>query len=226
MSLSHARGPLSGNPRGWFSAPMPDGVVYVEPHPRRIQAIVGDYVIIDTEEALLVHEPGKPLAYAFPLDVAGLLPQEPVPQAPGYVRVAWDAVDAWYEEGRRLVHYPPNPYHRVDCRQTTRTLRVEVGGAVLVDADLTVVLFETGIVPRLYVDRGRVRTDLLVPSDTVTYCNYKGYTTYWNAVVDGVTYPDVAWSYDDPLPESSLIKGMFSFEPANANVVAQVPGDD
>ena len=39
-----------------------------------------------------------------------------VAEAPGYVHVAWDAVDTWVEEGRALVHYPPNPYHRVDCR--------------------------------------------------------------------------------------------------------------
>ena len=39
MSLVTGRGPLSKDPAGWFSPPLPDGVVFVEPHPRRVQAL-------------------------------------------------------------------------------------------------------------------------------------------------------------------------------------------
>ncbi len=39
MSLVTGRGPLSKDPAGWFSPPLPDGVVFVEPHPRRVQAM-------------------------------------------------------------------------------------------------------------------------------------------------------------------------------------------
>jgi uncharacterized protein (DUF427 family) len=154
----------------------------------------------------------------------GTLPHEPEPEAPGYFRVPWDAVDTWFEEGRQLVFYPPNPYHRVDCRPTRRRLRVEVAGTALVDTDDTVILFETALAPRLYVDAMHVRTDLLRPSGTTTYCNYKGWTTYWSATIDGAIVDDVAWTYDDPLPESTRIKGHFSFDLARANVVAQLPG--
>ena len=38
MTLSHGRGPLSAHPAGHFSAPLPDNLVYVEPHPRRVVA--------------------------------------------------------------------------------------------------------------------------------------------------------------------------------------------
>ena len=223
MSLVAGHGPLSPHPAGWFSAPVPNGVVFVEPHPRRVQATRAGATVIDTERALMVHRAGRPLSYVFPADVVGDLPHEPEPEAPGYVRVPWDAVDTWFEEGRQLVFYPPNPYHRVDCRPTRRHLRVDVAGTTLVDTDDTVILFETALAPRLYVDPVHVRTDLLRPSDTTTYCNYKGWTTYWSAVVDGTIVPDVAWTYDDPLPESTRIKGHFSFELARANVVAQLP---
>src|SRR3954470_2560989 len=81
--------------------------------------------VIDTERAMLVHRPGQVLSFAFPADEVDGLPTEPEEEAPGYVRGPWDAGDAWVEEGRELVHYPPNPYHRVDCRPTTRRLRVE-----------------------------------------------------------------------------------------------------
>ena len=200
-------------------------MVYVEPHPRRIQAVRGEEIVLDTERALLVHRPGRALAYAFPADEVTDLPSEPEPEAPGYVQVPWDAVDTWFEEGRRLVHYPPNPYHRVDCRPTTRRLRVEVAGETLVDTDDTIILFETSVTTKLYVSPEHVRTDLLRRSDTTTWCNYKGRATYWSAVVDGTVVEDVAWSYEDPLPESTQVAGYLSFEPENAQVTADIPGD-
>jgi uncharacterized protein (DUF427 family) len=223
VSLTAARGPFGADPSGWFSAPVPSGVVYVEPHPRRIQGIVDGHSVIDTERALLVHRVGRPLTYAFPADEVGGLPSEPEPEAPGFVVVPWGAVDTWLEEGRALVHYPPNPYHRVDYRPTSRRLRVEVAGAVLVDTSDTIILFETSLAPKLYVDRGLVRAELLHRSATTTYCNYKGEATYWSATIGDTVVEDVAWSYEDPLPESILIEGYLSFDPTRVEVEAELP---
>ncbi|ORW46959.1 hypothetical protein AWB90_13395 [Mycobacterium paraense] len=219
MTLVAGRGPLSSDPAGRFSPAIPADVVYVEPHPRRVQAFKDGRPVIDTERALLVHRRGRPLSYAFPADAVGDLPAEPEPDAPGFVHVPWDAVDTWLEEGRELVHYPPNPYHRIDCRPTRRRLRVSVNGTALVDTDDTLILFETALAPRLYVDPKHVRTDLLRRSETSSYCNYKGFATYWSmGPVD-----DVAWSYDEPYPESLPIKGFLSFDEARADVTAQLP---
>ena len=223
MSLVAGRGPLSAEPAGWFSTPLPDDLVFVEPHPRRVQAVRDGRTVLDTERALLVHRKGRPLSYAFLVDEVGDLPHEPEPQAPGYVLVPWDAVDNWFEEGRQLVHYPPNPYHRVDCRPTDRALRVSVAGTALVDTIDTMIVFETALAPVLYVDRSQVRTDLLRRTETSTYCNYKGYATYWSAVIADTVVEDVAWSYDDPLPETLPIKGYFSFDAARADVAAELP---
>ncbi|BBZ46368.1 DUF427 domain-containing protein [Mycobacterium parmense] len=223
MTLAAGRGPISGDPAGRFVPALPAGVVYIEPHPRRVQAFRGGRAVIDTERALLVHRHGQPLGYAFPVDEVGELPSEPEPGAPGFVRVPWDAVDTWLEEGRVLVHYPPNPYHRIDCRPTRRHLRVSVAGMTLVDTPDTVILFETALEPRLYVDPAHVRTELLRRSDTSSYCNYKGYATYWTAVVGDTVIDDVAWSYPDPPPESLPVKGFLSFDSARADVRAELP---
>ncbi len=225
MSLVAGRGPLSQDPAGWFSFRLPDDVVYVEPHPRRVQAIINGRKVIDTERALIVHRRNRPLSYVFPADEVGDLPSEPEPEAPGYVHVPWDAVDTWFEEGRRLVHYPPNPYHRVDCRPTKRALRVTVNGTTLVDTVDTVIVFETALEPRLYVDPALVRTDLLRRTETSTYCNYKGVATYWAAVVEGSVVEDIAWSYDDPPPETLPIEGFLSFDAGRADVFAELPAD-
>jgi uncharacterized protein (DUF427 family) len=215
MTLVAGRGPLSTDPAGRFCPPVPADVVYIEPHPRRVQAFQDGRLVIDTERALMVHRQGHPLSYVFPADEAAGLPSEPEPEAPGFVHVPWDAVETWLEEGRKLVHYPPNPYHRVDCRPTKRHLRVWVDGAKLVDTEDTVIVFETALEPRLYVDPVHVRTDLLRRSETTSYCNYKGFATYWSAVLDGpsgLVVKDVAWSYPDPPPESLPIRGFLSFD--------------
>jgi uncharacterized protein (DUF427 family) len=223
VSLVSGRGPLSGDPAGWFSAPLPEDVVFVEPHPRRIQAFRDGRRVIDTEHALMVHRRGHALSYAFPAAEVAALPHEPVAEAAGYVQVPWDAVDSWIEEGRTLVGYPPNPYHRVDCRPTNRRLRVTIAGTVLVDTSDTCIVFETSLAPRLYVDRAHVRIGLLRPSESTSYCNYKGDATYWSAVIGDTVYEDVAWSYEDTPPETLPIRGFFSFDETRADVIAELP---
>lgn len=223
MSLVAGRGPLTTERAGWFSPEIAGDLVYVEPHPRRVQAVRADRIVLDTERVLLVHRRGHPLSYAFAAETVGDLPHQAVPEAPGFVHVPWDAVDTWFEEGRELVHYPPNPYHRVDCRPTRRALRVHVAGVPLVDTDRTVIVFETALAPRLYVAPDLVRTDLLQPSPTSTYCNYKGYAKYWSAVVGDTVVQDVAWCYPEPLPESLPIAGFFSFDLPRVDGYAQLP---
>jgi uncharacterized protein (DUF427 family) len=53
--------------------------------------------------------------------------------------------------------------------------------------------------------------DLLVPSEKVTACPYKGKARYWSARIGGTEYPDIVWSYPEPIPECPKIKGLLSF---------------
>ncbi len=181
---------------------MPDRVTYIEPFRRRVRATREGATVIDSERVLLVHRPGRPPTYSFPAgDVAGLA-TEPEVDAPGYVRVGWDAVDSWFEEDEQVFGHPRNPYHRVDCLRSRRRLRVEAAGLTLVDAADTVAVYETALEPRLYVDPQHVRMDLLVESASQTYCPYKGTASYWSARIGGAVLEDIAWSYEEPLPES------------------------
>jgi hypothetical protein len=109
MSLVAGSGPLSGDRAGQLSPPVADDVVYIEPHPRRVQAIRGGRTVIDTECALMVHRRGHVLSYAFAADEIGDLPGVPVPEAPGFVVVPWTEVDSWFEEGRALPAQPVPP---------------------------------------------------------------------------------------------------------------------
>jgi uncharacterized protein (DUF427 family) len=65
--------------------------------------------------------------------------------------------------------------------------------------------------------------DVLRPSTTTTWCNYKGVATYWSAVVGDAVVDDVAGTYADPLPASTVIAGMLSFDLDKAVVDAELP---
>lgn len=225
MSLSTGRGPLSARPAGRFTAPVPAEVAYIEPFRRRVRGVKDGRTVIDSERVLLVHRPGRPPAYAFPGgDVKGP-PAEPEPDTPGYVTVAWDAVDAWFEESEEVHGHPRNPYHRIDILRSERRLRVDVGRTALVDTRDTLVVYETALEPKLYVDPRHVRMDALERSATTTYCPYKGTASYWSYRAGEETVADVAWSYEDPLPESAPLGGLLSFDESRVRLLHDLPDE-
>jgi uncharacterized protein (DUF427 family) len=77
MGLSWQQGPLAPGAIGRFLAadPLPDRLLYAEPLRRRMRVKLGGAWIADSEDVVLLHEPGRyPVAY-FPLGdiVAGVL---------------------------------------------------------------------------------------------------------------------------------------------------------
>jgi len=128
------------------------------------------------------------------------------------VRFEWSAFDAWFEEDEQVFVHPRSPYTRVDALRSSRHLRVESKGVVLAETSSPVMLFETGLPTRYYLNRTDVDFTRLVPSDTVTSCPYKGTTSaYWSARVEGRVHPDVAWSYEFPAREVLPIAGLVAF---------------
>jgi uncharacterized protein (DUF427 family) len=226
VSLSTGRGPLSARPAGRFTAPMPSGVAYLEPFRRRVRAVKDGQTLIDSERVLLIHRPGRPPSYAFPEDEVRGLPVQPEPDTPGYVTVEWTAVDSWFEEAEEVVGHPRNPYHRIDCLRSERRLVVEAGLTTLVDTAETLVVYETSLAPRLYVNPRYVRMDLLEPSSTETYCPYKGTASYWSVRLGDHVLHDIAWSYEDPLPESTPLRGFLSFDESRVTLHHDVPTGD
>jgi uncharacterized protein (DUF427 family) len=201
-------------------------VAYVEPFRRRVRAIKDGRTVVDSERVLLVHRPARPPAYAFPTDDVDGLAGEAEPDAPGYVSVAWDAADTWYEEDEQVFGHARNPYHRVDCLRSGRRLVVEAAGVTLVDTTTTLAVYETALEPRLYVDPELVRTDLLEASTTRTYCPYKGTASYWHARVGNAFVQDVAWSYEEPLPESLPLAHHLSFNETRVCLSHDLPPGD
>jgi uncharacterized protein (DUF427 family) len=130
----------------------------------------------------------------------------------GMVRFEWAALDAWFEEDEQVFVHPRDPYTRVDALRSDRQLRVELEGAVLAESRSPVMVFETGLPTRYYVNRTDVRFEHLVPSGTVTSCPYKGTTSgYWSVQVNGTVHKDLAWAYDFPTRQLLPIAGLVAF---------------
>src|SRR5947209_4395148 len=192
VSLTIGSGPFAPNTAGRLNVALPERVVYVEPFPRRVRAVLDGQTVIESDEVKLVHVSGTLPVYAFPAkDVH--IESSPHPDLTGHVTVSWHDVDAWFEEDERVLVHPRDPYHRIDTFSTSRRVEVRVDDLVLATSARVRALYETSLPVRYYFPRADVRLDRLEASAKVTECAYKGAARHWSAVTDRGTVPDVAW---------------------------------
>ncbi len=138
-------------------------------------------------------------------------PFDEVPALKDFAAFYWDRVHGWYEEDEEIFVHPRDPYKRVDAIASSRPVRVVVGGETIAETRRARFLFETRLPTRYYIPPEDVRMDLLVPSDKTTACPYKGKARYWSVKIGDQVFPDIVWSYPDPIPECPKIKGHLSF---------------
>jgi uncharacterized protein (DUF427 family) len=97
--------------------------------------------------------------------------------------------------------------HTITIEQGDQHVRVVHGNQVLAESERALVLRETGCPPRYYFPAEDVRLDLLTPSDTHTYCPFKGTASYWS-LPDSA---DLVWAYPEPKPDVVEIKDHLCF---------------
>src|SRR6476469_5914640 len=143
---------------------------------------------------------------------AGFRPADP--DLAGLVILDFAAFDAWYEEDELNVAHPRDPFHRVDIVHSSRHVRVEVDGTVVAESTTPYLLFEPPLPVRYYFALADVHTDLLQPSDLVTYCAYKGEATYFSLGDE----TDLAWGYRNALRDASEVTGRIAFFNERADI--------
>jgi uncharacterized protein (DUF427 family) len=144
---------------------------------------------------------------------AGFRPADP--ELEGYVILDFGDFDAWYEEDERNVAHPRDPFHRIDIVHSSRHVRIERDGEVLAESGRPYLLFESSLPARYYLAREDVREDLLAPSDTRTFCAYKGEASYLSLADEG----DIAWTYPEPLREAAEVTGRVAFFNERVDIV-------
>jgi uncharacterized protein (DUF427 family) len=128
-----------------------------------------------------------------------------------FVAFYWDRVDGWYEEDEEIFVHPRDPYKRVDVLASSRHVQVILGGETIADTRRAHFLFETRLPTRYYIPPEDVRMDLLLPSEKLSRCPYKGRARYYSARIGDRLYPEIVWSYPEPIAECPKIKGLLAF---------------
>lgn len=155
--------------------------------------------------------PGQPLdlqAGSHGLPGAGFRPDDP--DLADYVVLDFDAFDRWLEEDDEIKGHPRDPFHRVDARQSSRSVRVHLGGQLLAETHQPLFVYETMLPQRTYFPREDVDWDALGASLTTSVCPYKGTASYWS-VTGRPEGTDLVWSYESVLPDSAQLKDLVSF---------------
>jgi uncharacterized protein (DUF427 family) len=129
----------------------------------------------------------------------------------GHAAFYFNKMDAWFEEDEQIFVHARDPYTRIDVLPSSRHVRVSIEGEVVAETDHPVILFETSLPPRYYIRRSDIRMDVLGPSELVTQCPYKGYASHLSAPGLGDAGRDIAWCYEDPLPEVAPIADLIAF---------------
>jgi uncharacterized protein (DUF427 family) len=121
----------------------------------------------------------------------------------------------WREEETVIVAHPHDPFRRIDILPSTRHVRIEWEGRLLAESSQPLLLFETLLPVRFYLPRNDIAADLQ-PTDTVTYCAYKGRASYYS-VPGGPT--DMAWTYHQPLHDAEPVRDRIAFFDERVDVV-------
>jgi uncharacterized protein (DUF427 family) len=127
----------------------------------------------------------------------------------GRVAFAWRAMDAFYEEDERVLGHAADSYHRIDIRQSSRSLVVRHRERIIADTKRPFALYESGFAPRWYVVRADIDESALTPVEHQTFCPYKGLCSYYD--IDDARLG--AWSYRDAYAQVGRISDLVSFEP-------------
>jgi uncharacterized protein (DUF427 family) len=194
---------------------------HTAPVPRRVRALHGGRWVVDTTSAVYVWEVEHYPQFYLPVaDIDPELLADPGlkprlrrdANLPDHVRIRWDALDQWFEEDEEVFVHPRSPYVHVDALRSSRHVRIELEGVLLAESRAPVVVFETGLPNRHYLERSALDLTHLDPSPTETACPYKGRTTaYWSARIGDRIHQDVAWSYDFPTRQLLPIAGLVAF---------------
>ncbi|WP_306969891.1 DUF427 domain-containing protein [Arthrobacter oryzae] len=129
----------------------------------------------------------------------------------GHILLDFDAFDRWREEDQVIEGHPRDPFHRVDARASSRRVRVAYGTTVLAESARPVIVYETMLSVRTYLPREDVNFGVLERSSHSTICPYKGTASYWSLTGAGSKGENIAWSYEDPLPDSTQLTGLIAF---------------
>ena len=209
-----------------------------EDSPRRIRVLLHGAYIFDTTSTTLVWEhPWYPNYYLPHSALQNASLTEPAPSDEGYtiytltvgaknsrgaavlfnkgrleglVRLDFKTMDGWFEEDDPIYGHPADPYKRIDIRRSTREIKVVVAGQTVAESTWAMHLYETSLPVRYYLPKTAAKWELVQPSETTSFCSYKGQASYYHIVIDGKVHEDLVWWYQTSPLEALTVQNMVS----------------
>jgi uncharacterized protein (DUF427 family) len=209
MGLAWQQGPLAPGAEGTFlvAQPLPERLLYAEPLRRRLRVQYGGTWIAQSDNVVILHEPGRyPVAYFPRADLADgvLRDTDRTTHHPELGRTAWYAVRHGDHEAAR------GAWEHTELPAFAGILAGRIAFAWhAMDA-----FYESGFAPRWYVPREDIDEQRLTPVTRQTFCPYKGLCDYYDI---GDAHR-AAWSYREAYREVDPIDDLISFEPDKVTV--------
>jgi uncharacterized protein (DUF427 family) len=224
------------------------GDVECIPSPKWVRVFFNGQCIADSRRCILLRSSGRPAEYYFPKQdvvmtylsmakhqaywdirvgekhAAGAAHEYPnlqdVPSLDGYLCLDWSGMDAWFEEQEEIFVHPRDPKVRLDILHSNRHIKVVIQGETVAESRNPILLFETGLPVRYYLPKTDVRQELLIPSQLVTRCPYKGEAHYYSVKVGDYLAENVVWYYKYPTMEAAKIATYLAFYEEKIDAIA------
>lgn len=110
--------------------------------------------------------------------------------------------------------------------------QVFLGDLIVAESNRCLRVLETSHPPTIYFPCTHTRTELLVARPGVTFCEWKGNSTYFDLRAGDKFLRRAAWRYSTPLEEYAMLANYVSFYPGaftrctyNGETVQAQPGD-
>jgi uncharacterized protein (DUF427 family) len=113
----------------------------------------------------------------------------------------------------------PGPDHPITIERSTQRIVVTVAGSVVADTRDALKMREGNYPPVLYLPRKDVDMALLKRTDHASYCPYKGDCSYYSIPLGGERSINAVWTYEEPYPAVSMIKGHLAFYPDRVDAI-------
>ena len=115
-------------------------------------------------------------------------------------------------------HLIPGPDHPITVEPHEGRVTVRLGDTVVADTTAALALRESSYPVAYYLPLTDVDQNLLRPSDTTTYCPYKGEASYYSVTVGDQLVDDVVWYYPEPYDAVGTIAGHAAFYPSKVQI--------
>lgn len=103
------------------------------------------------------------------------------------------------------------PAHKLMMIDFPRRVRATFAGQTVLDTRAGTLLYESALLPQLYVPDTDINTALLTPTDHSTHCPFKGDASYWSVSVDDRTAENAVWAYPTPNEAATWLTGYRAF---------------